>query len=538
MALVTHMYVAPCNQVDDSVCVVRQQMLVSLLDTFDTDFRLVASTDLDDWRYLATDELVVINDAQVEPEVSAICESILQSQEPVVTPSTIGDGWLVAIPLPNDVGGMQVAVASIEGQDPEMLRRLAKLWCSSRQYQHQVDKYAQECEQLTEILSEGLEELTFLRSMVAFLDMSDHTHDLTSLAESTFPLLNDNMHADCLALLLTPEGLGPLRAVPALVWGPKPVDGHLLSRVVELFGQSYCDQPVVKNHIHRLPEASELNGVRDFILTPIKSGSTHYGWMLAANRQLPEGFDPSSDWELSHYEFGTSEASLLCTTVSILATHASNCDLFQEKEQMLVNVVRSLVSALDAKDQYTCGHSERVALYAKVLAERVGYDEEACERIYMTGLLHDVGKIGVSDAVLKKPGRLTDEEFAEIKRHPDEGWSILQDLAQLKYVLPGVLHHHEEVDGSGYPDGLSGDKIPLDGRILAIVDAWDAMTSDRPYRNGMPTQKALSILEEGAGSQWDSQLVQAFLEVIDRIELIRNTYRLHERPIRKMGCGI
>ena len=317
------MYIAPCNQVDDSVCVARQQMLASLFDTFDTDFRLVASTDLDDWCYLAIDELVAINNAQVEPEVSAVCESILQSQEPVITPASIGVGWIVAIPLPNDIGGMQVAVATVEGQDPMMLRRLAKLWASSMKHQHQVDKYADECEQLAEQLSEGLEELTFLRSMVAFLDMSDHTHTLPSLAESTFPLLNDNMHADCLALMLTPEGLGPLQAVPALVWGPKPVDGQLLSRVVELFGKSYCDQPVVKNHIHRLAEASELKGVRDCILVPIKSGSRHYGWMLATNRQLPEGFDPNRGWELSHYEFGSSEASLLSTTVSILATHAS-----------------------------------------------------------------------------------------------------------------------------------------------------------------------------------------------------------------------
>ena len=143
-------------------------------------------------------------------------------------------------------------------------------------------------------------------------------------------------------------------------------------------------------------------------------------------------------------------------------------------------MVRSLVSALDAKDEYTCGHSERVALYGKILAEQAGYTEEERDRLYLTGLLHDVGKIGVSDAVLKKADKLTDEEFAEIKRHPDEGWAILQDLKQLQYVLPGVLFHHERVDGAGYPDGLAGTEIPKDGRLLAIVDAYDAMTSDRP----------------------------------------------------------
>ena len=204
---------------------------------------------------------------------------------------------------------------------------------------------------------------------------------------------------------------------------------------------------------------------------------------------------------------------------------------------MLVNVVRSLVSALDAKDEYTCGHSERVAEYAKLVGEELGLDEAACDRIYMTGLLHDVGKIGVSDAVLKKAGRLTDEEFAEIRRHPDEGWAILHDLPQLRYVLPGVLFHHEQVSGGGYPDGLKGQDIPLEGRLLAIVDAYDAMTSDRPYRKGMPSEKAQEILRNGAGTQWDAELIQKFFDAFDRIESFQNSYQLRERPLRQHGCS-
>jgi HD-GYP domain-containing protein (c-di-GMP phosphodiesterase class II) len=196
-------------------------------------------------------------------------------------------------------------------------------------------------------------------------------------------------------------------------------------------------------------------------------------------------------------------------------------------------MVRTLVSALDAKDAYTRGHSERVALFSKRIAEHLGYDDVATEKLYLSGLLHDVGKIGVSDAVLRKPDRLTPEEFAEIKRHPDEGWGILLELEQLRYVLPGVLHHHEQVNGTGYPDGLKGEQIPLDARIMAVADAYDAMTSDRAYRKGMPHEKAMEIIREGSGSQWDSDVVDAFLAVIDDITAIRYGYTQIERPARK-----
>lgn len=204
-----------------------------------------------------------------------------------------------------------------------------------------------------------------------------------------------------------------------------------------------------------------------------------------------------------------------------------------DDDRLLVSIVRSLVSAVEAKDAYTSGHSERVALYSKRVAEELGYDKQAAERIYLTGLLHDVGKIGVSDAVLRKPGALTQEEFAEIRRHPDYGWAILCQLRELSYVLPGVLHHHERLDGKGYPDGLEGDAIPLDARVIAVVDAYDAMTSNRAYRHGLPHDRAIEILREGAGVQWDAHIVETFLRIIDEILEIRDNYQRHARPVRR-----
>ncbi|MCA9240034.1 MAG: HD-GYP domain-containing protein, partial [Planctomycetales bacterium] len=148
-------------------------------------------------------------------------------------------------------------------------------------------------------------------------------------------------------------------------------------------------------------------------------------------------------------------------------------------------------------------------------------------------LLHDIGKVGISDDVLLKPGRLTDEEFDLIKQHPECGYKLLVRLAALGDLLPGVLHHHEAYDGQGYPHGLVGEDIPLTARILAVADAWDAMTSDRPYRPGMPWEKAMSILRDGAGGQWDARVVDAFFAIIEEVKEITLSWEDHLQGILK-----
>ena len=179
------------------------------------------------------------------------------------------------------------------------------------------------------------------------------------------------------------------------------------------------------------------------------------------------------------------------TATNQLAAQLHNVRLLRQKEELFTDVIRALVNAVEARDPYTCGHSERVASFARCLALVSGQPAGAHERVYLTGLLHDVGKIAIPDGVLQKPGKLNDEERAIIETHTDAGWRILHELDALRDVLPGVLYHHEHYDGNGYPDGLVGENIPIDGRILAVCDAFDAMTSDRPYRNGMPVEKAL-----------------------------------------------
>lgn len=177
-------------------------------------------------------------------------------------------------------------------------------------------------------------------------------------------------------------------------------------------------------------------------------------------------------------------------------------------------VILSLALAIEAKDPFTEGHCQRLADYAVLLGRDLGMSGRDLARLRMAALLHDLGKIAVPEAILQKPGPLTVEEFAIVKEHPVIGERICRPLRSARAILPGLRHHHERWDGTGYPDGLRGEAIPLDARIIALVDAYDVMVSDRPYRRGMPVERALAIIEENAGPQWDPALVARFLRLM------------------------
>lgn len=179
------------------------------------------------------------------------------------------------------------------------------------------------------------------------------------------------------------------------------------------------------------------------------------------------------------------------------------------------DVIRTLAQALDARDHYTQGHSSRVSDAAIRLAREMGLSREEQETVRLGCLLHDVGKIHVPDAVLKKPGALTDDEFSLMRKHPAIGEQICRPLAFARPCLSIIRHHHERWDGGGYPDGLKGEEISLHARIAAVADAWDAMTSDRPYRTALPAAMAFGRLRDGAGSQFDPRLVAVFVRVMD-----------------------
>lgn len=187
----------------------------------------------------------------------------------------------------------------------------------------------------------------------------------------------------------------------------------------------------------------------------------------------------------------------------------------ERNNQLLESYFATLAAALDARDPYTAGHSLRVAEYAVGIGLLAKLPEEEIHDLRKSALLHDIGKIGMRDAVLLKEGRLTDEEWEQIKQHPALGEAILKQIEPADAMapfLPGVRSHHERYDGGGYPDGLKGEDIPLFGRIIAVADAFDAMTSNRPYRKGLDEQQAIAILEKGGGTQWDPHFAKLFVE--------------------------
>jgi HD-GYP domain-containing protein (c-di-GMP phosphodiesterase class II) len=181
----------------------------------------------------------------------------------------------------------------------------------------------------------------------------------------------------------------------------------------------------------------------------------------------------------------------------------------KENQELFFNSIRALAAAIDAKDPYTRGHSERVARYAVVLAKNMGLPADEVRKVRISALLHDVGKIGIDDRILRKPTALTDEEFEVMKTHPVKGALIMGQIPQLKEVIPGMRHHHEKWAGDGYPDGLVGEEIPMLARIISVADTFDAMTTTRPYQKAMKLDFVVGRIKSFAGIRFDPAVIQA-----------------------------
>ena len=187
----------------------------------------------------------------------------------------------------------------------------------------------------------------------------------------------------------------------------------------------------------------------------------------------------------------------------------------KENERLFMQIVSALASAIDAKDTYTNGHSSRVAEYAREIARRAGFEGKRLEDIYMMGLLHDVGKIGIPDAVINKPAKLSNEEYDIIKNHPVLGARILGKIKAMPKLVSGARWHHERFDGTGYPDGLAGEEIPEEARIIAVADSYDAMTSHRSYREPLPQEVVREEIEKGKGTQFDPRFASIMLAMME-----------------------
>jgi HD-GYP domain-containing protein (c-di-GMP phosphodiesterase class II) len=237
------------------------------------------------------------------------------------------------------------------------------------------------------------------------------------------------------------------------------------------------------------------------VLSPVQREGVALGLLAAGDREGGDG------------AMSSVERTLVETAAGHLAVFLDNARLYRDLDAMFVGALSALVSAIDAKDPYTRGHSQRVALLSRQIGERLGLGATDLKQLHIAGLVHDVGKIGVPEDVLRKEGRLTDAEFEAIRQHPEIGFRILRDIPQFSPVLGGVRHHHERFDGRGYPHGLAGADIPLHARVIAIADTFDAMSSTRVYRAARPRAEVLAEMRRVSGEQFDPAILDAFLEV-------------------------
>jgi HD-GYP domain-containing protein (c-di-GMP phosphodiesterase class II) len=378
--------------------------------------------------------------------------------------------------------------------------------------------------QVTDISSHLLmtfEEITLLHRLTEHLSISKSVTDLCELAVDW---LGDVIPAKSVAIWFEsacqvdgncPIGESRNRDARLIAYGDCPLACHEIAGFMERLGPQTATELVLLNRSSTSAPNWFFPSIRDFISVPIREGDRFFGWLLSLNHTGKENVPNSKA------EFGTVEACLMASVATILGVHCGNVALYGEQSEFFGSVMQALTSAIDAKDAYTCGHSERVAQIAVCLARQLGCSEEDLNTIYLSGLLHDIGKIGIDDSVLRKPGALTPAEFEHIKTHPDLGNRILDGVKQLDKVLPAVRHHHEAWNGTGYPGGLKEEETPLLARIVAVADSIDAMSSDRHYRKSMSDEDLDAILREGAGKQWDPKVVDAAFQVRESVRRIR-----------------
>jgi HD-GYP domain-containing protein (c-di-GMP phosphodiesterase class II) len=273
------------------------------------------------------------------------------------------------------------------------------------------------------------------------------------------------------------------------------------ARAAVLSGAEY----LVMNDLHRDPRFSYVDGICSHVLSvPMNVSDKELGVITAVRCCGKE-------------RFFMGDVKLVSALAKQVAIVLRNARLFREVRSLFLNLVKSLISIVEAKHKYTKGHSERVHAISCFLGKNLGLKKKAREVLHWASLFHDVGKISVPDAILNKPGELTEEEFAVIKQHPVVGHNVLSHIEQLHEALPGIRHHHEKMDGSGYPDGLKGDEIPFAARIIAVADVYDALTSTRSYRPAMRIDKALEIMGGDAGTHFDPRVLRVFFQKHDEI---------------------
>jgi len=357
-----------------------------------------------------------------------------------------------------------------------------------------------------EELEDKLSEQSFIVNMTNIL-MKDG--DLNTTIKSTLQLAMEitNSEAGCLYMIDT--SLNKSKAVE--------VNGQLTEELVKAF--SKLKECLHKEQITRIVEVNKKRRrfnkffklddmLESFIFVPLTVDDDLIGYAVVMHRH-----DFDNNHSSSYSTRDQINLKIFAHQAALLLDNIRK-NIERKKKEFYLKTISSLVAAIDAKDIYTQNHSSRVALITVEFSKILGFTEEMIEIMHYGALLHDIGKIGIADVILNKASNLTDEEFMLIKEHPVKGINILKPMGLKKEMLDIIKYHHERYDGMGYPDKLRGDEIPLSARVVSIVDAWDAMTSNRAYRNQLTDENAIQELIRCKGSQFDAYLVDEFIKLV------------------------
>ncbi len=216
-------------------------------------------------------------------------------------------------------------------------------------------------------------------------------------------------------------------------------------------------------------------------------------------------------------EFGEGDLEFLNAVVPPITIALENAKLYEKEKKLFFEIILALSVSIEKRDKYTGGHTKRVVGFSKLIAEEIFSSKEEREIVEISAILHDIGKIGIPDAILNKGDVLTPEEYEEIKKHPEIGAEIVSQIEGTEKIVPGILYHHERWDGKGYPQGLKGEEIPISARIIAVADTYDALTTTRPYRKAKTKEEALKIIEEESGKQFDPFIVEIFVKKMKNV---------------------
>lgn len=369
---------------------------------------------------------------------------------------------------------------------------------------------AEDIKQMSRGLASSYEEISLLYRLSSIILIDQPPEEFFRRAcEELLEVLS----AEGVAVIMLPGELGAEQS-QIITAGTLPIDPEKIPELCLSFTPTDGEpnQPIIKNRCEGSPQVRRLSTViRNLVIVPLQQGHRGYG-MIAAFNKLP-AMPQDGETCAASPEFDSTDVKLISAIAGTSAIFVDNLHLYSDLKELMIGVIKALVSAIDAKDPYTCGHSERVAITARQIAQKMDMEHEVVENVYMAGLLHDIGKIGIPERILLKEGKLEPEERKIMQQHPVIGSKILSGIKRLEGILPGVKYHHERVDGSGYPEGLDRQRLPLMGCIIGLADAFDAMTSNRPYRPTMRWEAVLEEVRRNTGLQFDVRVVDTFFSL-------------------------